>query len=71
MEKRKPEPTATEPAAGPREPRRFVYRAVEPETAETHPGRRRTDTPRAFQGVAGELSPRVELLKMRVYLKLN
>jgi hypothetical protein len=52
-------------------PRRFAYRAVEPKGEPTHPMRRSTDTPRAFQGVAGELCPRLQVLQMRVYFKLN
>jgi hypothetical protein len=52
------------------QPRRFVYRSVEPET-HSHPLRRSTDIPRKFQGVAGQLLAGPQLLKMRVYLKLN
>jgi hypothetical protein len=53
------------------EPRRFIYRAVEPEATQSHPQRRSTDIPRAFQGVAGEICPKTQYVKMRVYLKLN
>jgi hypothetical protein len=52
-------------------PRRFVYRAAEPDSDAAHPLRRATDTPRPFQGLAGRLSPKPLLLKFRVYLKLN
>jgi hypothetical protein len=37
------------------QPRRFAYRSVEPETPSSHPMRRSTDTPRAFQGMAGQV----------------
>jgi hypothetical protein len=53
------------------QPRRFVYRAAEPDCDAAHPLRRATDTPRSFQGLAGRLSPKPMLLKFRVYLKLN
>jgi len=53
------------------EPRRFVYRSVVPDTDRTHPLRRSTDMPRPFRGAAGQLCPRTQLVKMRVYLKLN
>jgi hypothetical protein len=52
-------------------PRRFVYRTAEPDSDAAHPLRRTTDTPRSFQGRAGQLSPKPMLLKFRVYLKLN
>lgn len=51
--------------------RPFAYRSVEPEAQSSHPMRRSTDTPRAFQGIAGQICPRPMVLKMRVYLKLN
>jgi hypothetical protein len=66
MENLQPDPAVPQP-----EPRRFIYRAVGPEASPTHPMRRSTDTPRLFQGVAGELCPGVQMVKMRVYLKLN
>jgi hypothetical protein len=53
------------------QPRRYVYRSVEPDTDCSHPLRRCTDTPRQFRGVAGELCPKPMMIKMRVYLKLN
>lgn len=53
------------------QPRRFVYRSAEPEAENSHPMRRSTDTPRAFQGIPGQLCPGPVLLKFRVYLKLN
>jgi hypothetical protein len=53
------------------EPRRFVYRSVDPDPDCSHPLRRSTDMPRPFQGAAGQLCPRTQFLKMRVYLKLN
>jgi hypothetical protein len=55
----------------PSPPRRFVYRSAEPDSSLTHPLRRSTDTPRPFQGVAGQLCPKPVLLKFRVYMKLN
>jgi hypothetical protein len=59
---------ASQPAA---QPRRFAYRATDPEGQPSHPMRRSSDTPRPFQGVVGELCPRLQVLQMRVYLKLN
>ena len=53
------------------EPRRFIYRSAEPDTNCAHPLRRSTDMPRPFRGAAGQLCPRTQLVKMRVYLKLN
>jgi hypothetical protein len=53
------------------QPRRYVYRSVEPDTNLAHPLRRSTDTPHAFQSIPGLPSPRTQLLKFRVYLKLN
>jgi hypothetical protein len=53
------------------QPRRFVYRSVEPDAPDAHPMRRSTDTPRPFRGIAGEICPQPVLLKFRVYLKLN
>jgi len=55
----------------PSSPRRFVYRAAEPDSSLTHPLRRSTDTPQPFQGIPGELCPKPVLLKFRVYPKLN
>lgn len=51
--------------------RRFVYRAVQAQPDEAHPMRRSTDTPRRFQGAAGEICPKPVMLKMRVYMKVN
>jgi hypothetical protein len=53
------------------QPRRYVYRSVEPDSNLSHPLRRSTDTPRQFQAPAGQLCSRTQLLKFRVYLKLN
>jgi hypothetical protein len=53
------------------QPRRFVYRSIDPQTQLSHPLRRSTDTPRAFEGTPGQLCPQPLLLKMRVYLKVN
>jgi hypothetical protein len=53
------------------QPRRYVYRSVEPDTDCSHPLRRCTDTPSQFRGVAGEICPKPMMIKMRVYLKLN
>jgi len=53
------------------QPRKYVYRSVEPDTDCSHPLRRSTDTPREFRGAAGELCPKPLMIKMRVYLKLN
>jgi hypothetical protein len=52
------------------QPRRFVYRSVEPET-NPHPMRRRTDIPHPFRGIPGQASTGPQMLRMRVYLKLN
>lgn len=51
--------------------RRYIYRSAEPDTTLTHPLRRSTDMPRAFQGIPGQLCPHTQLLKFRVYMKLN
>ena len=51
--------------------RPFVYRSTDPDTNLAHPLRRATDFPRPFQGIAGHPSPRTQLLKFRVYLKVN
>jgi hypothetical protein len=59
---------AQQPAA---QPRRFIYRSVQPEGGLAHPMRRSTDTPQPFRGVAGELCPGLMLVKMRIYLKVN
>jgi hypothetical protein len=53
------------------QPRKYVYRSIEPDTDCSHPLRRCTDTPRQFRGAAGEISPKPLMIKMRVYLKLN
>jgi len=53
------------------QPRRFVYRSVEAEPDPSHPLRRATDIPREFHGVAGQICPKPQFLKMRVYLKIN
>lgn len=51
--------------------RRFVYRSAQPDTNLTHPLRRATDTPRPFQQFPGQPSDRTQMLKFRVYLKIN
>ena len=53
------------------QPRRFVYRSVDPDTNPAHPLRRSTDSPHPFQPIPGPPNPRIQLLKFRVYLKLN
>jgi hypothetical protein len=60
-----------DPQHPPPRPRRFVYRSAEPDVSLSHPLRRSTDTPQAFQGIPGQLCPNPVLLKFRVYLKLN
>jgi hypothetical protein len=52
-------------------PRRFVYRAAQPDDELHHPLRRATDMPSPFQEIPGQLCPRPTLLRFRVYLKLN
>jgi hypothetical protein len=52
-------------------PRRFVYRAAEPDSSIAHPLRRATDTPHPFRSLAGQPNPKAQLLRFRVYLKLN
>ncbi len=64
----KQQPASQNPA---HQPRRFAYRSVEPEAMSSHPMRRSTDTPRAFQGMPGQVCPRLRVVKMRIYLKLN
>jgi hypothetical protein len=61
----------TDPANPPSHPRRFIYRSIQPDPQPSHPLRRSTDTPRAFQGIAGKLCSHPVMLKFRVYLKLN
>jgi hypothetical protein len=51
--------------------RRFIYRSVQPDNDGSHPLRRSTDMPRPFQAAAGQLCPRTQVVKMRVYLRLN
>ena len=63
-----PQPASPQPA---QPPRRFVYRSTEPESEYSHPARRKTDTPRPFQAMPGQLCHNLSVLKMRVYLKLN
>lgn len=58
------------PARRESQPRRFVYRSVEPDSNPSHPMRRATDTPHPFQAIPGH-NNRIQLLKFRVYLKLN
>ena len=62
------QPASPNPA---HQPRRFVYRSVQPEAQSSHPLRRSTDTPRAFQGMPGQVCARLRMVKMRIYLKLN
>lgn len=52
-------------------PRRFVYRSAEADAAAPHPLRRSTDFPRPFQCLPGHIEPKAQLLKFRVYLKVN
>jgi hypothetical protein len=52
-------------------PRRFVYRSAEPDSDANHPLRRSTDAPRPFRSLSGQPSPKTQLLKFRVYMKLN
>jgi hypothetical protein len=59
------------PSDPPLPPRRFVYRSADPDTNVTHPLRRATDIPHPFRAISGQLCPRTQLLKFRVYLKLN
>jgi hypothetical protein len=49
-------------------PRRFVYRAAQPDPGHEHPMRRRTD---AFRTIPDPHSPRPLLLEMRAYFKLK
>jgi hypothetical protein len=51
--------------------RRFVYRSADPDTSLAHPLRRATDTPHPFRGLPGQPCPNIQLLRFRVYLKLN
>ena len=55
----------------PKLPRRFVYRRTKAEAESSHPLRRSTDLPQAFQGQAGNICPEPLFVKMRVYLKVN
>jgi hypothetical protein len=55
----------------PPQPRRYVYRAAEPDSTLSHPLRRSTDMPHPFQGNPSQPCPKPVLLKFRVYLKLN
>jgi hypothetical protein len=64
-------PSSLDPRQSEPQPRKYVYRSVEPETDCFHPLRRATDTPREFRGTAGQICPKPIMLKMRVYLKLN
>jgi hypothetical protein len=59
------------PKDSPLPPRRFVYRSAEPDTNLAHPLRRATDTPRPFRAIPGQLCPNTQILKFRVYLKVN
>ncbi|MDP9049512.1 MAG: hypothetical protein M3O31_02150 [Acidobacteriota bacterium] len=60
-----------QPFDSPIPPRRFVYRSANSETSASYPHRRATDTPRPFQGIPGQPSSRTQLLRFRVYLKVN
>jgi hypothetical protein len=53
------------------QPRRYVYRSAEPDTTLSHPLRRSTDMPRQFQRIPGQPCLRTQVLKFRVYMKLN
>lgn len=53
------------------QPRRFVYRSAYPETNLVHPLRRATDTPHPCDEAPRHLHPKTQLLKFRVYPKLN
>ena len=61
LDRRHPEP----------QPRRYVYRSAEPDTDLSHPLRRSTDFPRPFQGIPGQPCPHTQILKFRVYMKVN
>ena len=60
-----------QPFDSPLPPRRFVYRSTDPDTNLAHPLRRATDAPRPFQGIPGQHCPKAQLLRFRIYLKLN
>ena len=51
-------------------PRRFVYRAANPDAQNYHPLRRSTDNHHLYRGMAGELCPQPLLIEWRVYMKL-
>jgi hypothetical protein len=51
--------------------RRFIYRSAEPDDDLRHPLRRATDIPHPFRAIPGQLCPKTELLRFRVYLKVN
>jgi hypothetical protein len=52
-------------------PRRFVYRSADRETNLAHPRRRATDTPHPIEGVSGQPSSGVQILKFRVHLRIH
>jgi hypothetical protein len=60
-----------QPFDPPLPPRRFVYRSADRETNFAHPRRRATDTPHRFDGVSGQPSSGVQILKFRVHLTIN
>jgi hypothetical protein len=60
-----------QPFDSPLPPRRFVYRSANPDTNLAHPLRRATDTPHPFQGNPGPFFPKTQLLRFRLYLKVN
>jgi hypothetical protein len=60
-----------QPFDPPLPPRRFVYRSATPDTNHAHPLRRATDTPHPFHGTPEQLCPKTQLLRFRVYLKVN
>ena len=60
-----------QPFDPPLPPRRFVYRSADPDTNLAHPLRRATDTPLPSHGIPGQLYPKTQLLRFRIYLKMN
>jgi hypothetical protein len=55
----------------PSPPRRFIYRSANPDANLGHPLRRATDVPEPFRAIPGEICPNTQLLRFRVYLKVN
>jgi hypothetical protein len=63
-------PADFDPQDPPR-PRRFIYRRAEPDAVPAHPLRRSADAPRPFQAAPGQHRPQLQVMKFRLYLKLN